>query len=83
MLQILSLRFLRAPGRLVRCGLVLFFGGACALLLGAVAQRFPVFPTWLVPQGALGFTAATLLVCWGVWAMGAGLQQARHGQRRP
>ena len=92
MLQILSQRFLRAPARLVQCGLALFFGGACALLLGMVAQlgdggspaglaeRFPAIPTWFVPEGAAGFTAATVLVCWGVWAMGAGLRQARERQ---
>lgn len=85
----------RTPGRLVRTGLWMFFAGALALLCAAVAQvagagqagaalatRFPSLPTWFVPETALGFTLAASLVCWGVWAMGAGLRLARDSRRR-
>lgn len=84
----------RAPGRLVKAGLTMFFAGAGALLCAAIAQlaapqaageelaaRFPSLPTWFVPESPLGYTAACLLVCWGVWAMGAGLRQARTIRR--
>lgn len=33
-------------------------------------------PTWFVPESPAGYTVATLMVCWGIWAMGAGLQGA-------
>lgn len=73
----------------------MFFAGALALLCAAAAQlgsaaapagtalatRYPDLPTWFVPETALGFTLAASLVCWGVWAMGAGLRLARHGRR--
>lgn len=90
----LSHWFARAPGRLVQAGLCMFFAGAAALLLGAIAQlgsataplaladRFPSIPTWFVPEGALGFTAAATLVCWGVWALGAGLHLGRQARNR-
>jgi len=82
--------FLRGPARLVRAGLWTFFAGAvalfCALLaqLGGpalaaspLAERFPDLPTWFVPETAAGYTTAFALVCFGVWAMGAGLRRAR------
>jgi len=88
MLNMLSQWFLRAPARLVRAGLSMFFAGTAALATAAVAhlgatagslaERFPEWPTWLVPESPTGFTAASLLVCWGVWLLGAGLQQARR-----
>lgn len=94
MLHRLALGFARTPGRLVRAGLWMFLAGALALLCAALAQlagagsadtalatRFPSLPTWFVPETALGFTLAASLVCWGVWAMGAGLRLAREGRR--
>jgi len=80
--------FLQQPARLVRAGLWMFFAGAAALFFALLAQagaaapaplaeRFPGLPTWFVPETASGYTAAFALVCWGVWAMGAGLQKAR------
>jgi hypothetical protein len=93
MLEALSRWFLRAPARLVRAGLWMFFAGTAALGCAAAAQlflaapggvladRFPPWATWFVPESATGFTAACILVCWGVWAMGAGLRQARTSRR--
>jgi hypothetical protein len=86
MLDTLASWFSRSPRRLVQCGLWMVFAGGIALLLGALAgleqapalaERFPEVPTWFVPEHALGYTAAATLVCWGVWAMGAGLRLAR------
>ena len=33
---------------------------------------------WVIADSSTGLTAATLLVAWGVWAMGAGLCRARE-----
>jgi hypothetical protein len=74
--------FAGTPRRLVRAGLVLFFLGAAFLLAAVAAQLTPAASAWFVPHGALGYTAAASLVCWGVWAMGAGLRLARDGARR-
>lgn len=94
MLEMLTRSFTRSPGRLVRAGLWMFLAGAAALLCAALAQmaaaqpagqelaaRFPSLPTWFVPETASGFTLAATLVCWGVWAMGAGLRLARERGR--
>ncbi|WP_332814245.1 hypothetical protein [Ramlibacter sp.] len=92
----LSRALARSPARLVRMGIWMFFAGAIALVCAALAQvagpeqalglalaaRYPWLPTWFVPETALGFTVAATLVCWGVWAMGAGLRLARTGRRR-
>jgi hypothetical protein len=90
MLNTMSRWFVGTPSRLVQCGLWAFFAGATGLLLGmigqldeaaeaaALAERFPELPTWFIPEHAPGFTLATLLVCWGVWALGAGLRLARR-----
>lgn len=78
------------PARLVRSGVAGFLAGTAALLLVAVAQvtsESDVLPAWVVPDSSTALTAATLLVCWGVWAMGAGLRRTReralpsHGRR--
>lgn len=95
MIRRLTRPFARSPERLVRTGLWMFFAGALALLCSAVAQvasagqsgaalaaRYPSLPTWFVPESAVGFTAAASLVCWGVWAMGAGLRMARDRRSR-
>ncbi len=96
MFAILSRSFARSPARLVRMGMWMFLAGTAALLCAALAQvagpeqalgmalatRYPSLPTWFVPETALGFTVAATLVCWGVWAMGAGLRLARSGRRR-
>lgn len=91
MFQMPTRWFARMPGRLVQAGLCMFFAGAGALLLGAAAQlgdpaaladRLPSIPTWFIPEGALGFTAAATLVCWGVWALGAGLRLGRQSRNR-
>lgn len=72
--------FAASPRRLVLAGLWMFFAGAVLLLLGLVGTVAPDLPLeGLAPQGALGFTAAATLVCWGVWAMGSGLKLARSG----
>ena len=95
MLARLTRSFTHAPARLVRMGIWMFLAGTAALLCAALAQaagpeqalgmalatRYPSLPTWFVPETALGFTVAASLVCWGVWAMGAGLRLARTGRR--
>jgi hypothetical protein len=75
--------FAASPRRLVRGGLALFFLGTAILLAAVAAQLVPAASAWFVPDGALGYTAAASLVCWGVWAMGAGLRQARAQRTRP
>ncbi|TFZ05132.1 hypothetical protein EZ313_00155 [Ramlibacter henchirensis] len=94
MLDIASLVALQAARRRVQAGLWSFFAGAVALLLGVLANmdakgsaadladRFPHWPTWVVPESPAGYTAAALLVCWGVWALGSGLRLAREGAGR-
>jgi hypothetical protein len=89
MLQVLHHWFAGTPRRLVQGGLWMLFTGAAGLLVGALAQvgvgeqaallaeRFPDWPTWWVPEGAAGYTLAALLVCRGVWSLGAGLRLAR------
>jgi hypothetical protein len=67
-----------SPARLVRSGFAGFVAGTCALLLAALAQVADGLPAWAVPDSSLAFTAAALLVCWGVWAMGSGLKLARE-----
>lgn len=66
------------PARLVRSGVAGFIAGTCALLLAALAQVADGLPSWAAPDSSLAFTAAALLVCWGVWAMGSGLKLARE-----
>ena len=92
----MSQSFPAAPARMVRAGLWMFFAGAVALFsgafaelaapasqgAGALAERLPDWPTWFVPETAVGFTLSSLLVCWGVWMMGAGLRRARASARR-
>ena len=74
--------------RMVQGGLASFFGGTTALLLSLLTQlrddptvlladRFPHLPTWWVPESPAGYTIATMMVCWGVWAMGSGLRLPR------
>ena len=83
-----------AARRRVQAGLWMFFAGAVGLFLGMLAQlgdpraipqaladRFPSLPTWFVPESPAGYTAAALMVCWGVWALGSGLRLAREGTR--
>lgn len=95
MLDNITARVPDAARRRVQAGLWMFFAGAAGLLLAAIAQlgadpahpaalvdRFPAWPTWFVPESAAGYTAAVLLVCWGVWSLGAGLRLARDGARR-
>ncbi|HYF19124.1 MAG TPA: hypothetical protein VEA40_14735 [Ramlibacter sp.] len=98
MLNVFSQWFLAAPRRLVQAGLWMFFAGGGALLAGLLGQlalaasnggadrldqRFPGLPTGWVPETAIGYTVAASLVCWGVWAIGAGARQAREaGSRR-
>lgn len=72
--------FAHSPRRLIVAGLWMFFAGAVLLLLGLAAQLMSPDAHWLLPDGALGFTAAATLVCWGVWAMGSGLCEARSGR---
>ena len=85
----------RTPRRLVQGGLAMFFAGGFGLLLGGLAQlapdgsrpplladRFPGWPTWWVPESPAGYTAAAMLVCWGVWSLGSGLRMAR-GEHLP
>ena len=73
--------------RRVQAGLWMFFAGAIGLFAGLLAQldaqrslaeRFPDWPTWFVPESPAGFTAAALMVCWGVWALGDALRLARE-----
>lgn len=77
------------PRRLVQAGFWIFLAGGAAMFLAvlarlggddvaALALRYPDLPTWFVPEGPAGYTTATLMVCWGVWAMGAGLRLARE-----
>ena len=93
MLNAMSEWLLGGP-RLVRLGLWSFFAGTGALLCAILAQlfadpaaaqdlaqRFPEVPTWFVPESPAGYTAATLMVCWGVWALGAGIQRASERHR--
>lgn len=80
-----------AARRSVQAGLWMFFAGTIALLSGLLSQlgaqrtpgtladRFPGWPTWFVPESATGYTAALMMVCWGVWALGRGLRLAREG----
>jgi hypothetical protein len=97
MLHTFSRWFLAAPRRLVQAGLCMFFGGGGALFAGLLgqlalaasggramqlAERFPGLPTGWVPETALGYTGAATLVCWGVWAIGAGARQAREAGAR-
>ncbi|TFZ03787.1 hypothetical protein [Ramlibacter humi] len=72
--------------RRVQAGLWAFFAGTVALLASLVGLFFDApelidgFPAWTtawVPQSPAGYTAATLLVAWGVWTLGAGLEKAR------
>ena len=73
-----------AVRRRVQAGLGMFFAGAAGLLLAAIAQlgtfteALPGPALWLVPHGPAGYTAATLLVVWGVWTMGSGVRLARE-----
>ena len=76
MLNALLQWFCHHPRRLVLLGLWFFFLGTLLMLGGALAQIAAV--EWpLVPQSALGYTACASLVCWGVWALGAGLRLRR------
>jgi hypothetical protein len=83
-----------AVRRQVQAGLWTFFAGALALFFGLVGQlqlqaqqsaaatladRFPDWPTWFVPESPAGYTAALMMVCWGVWSLGRGLRLAREG----
>lgn len=89
-MQFLTQMVSGSPRRRVQAGLWTFFTGSSGLLLGVLAQlapgagrppllaeRFPDWPTWWIPEGPAGYTAAALLVCWGVWSLGAGLRLAR------
>lgn len=70
--------FRHSPRRLVLLGLWLLFLGTLLMMAGALAQITAT--QWpLVPQSALGFTASATLVCWGVWALGAGIRMGRTG----
>lgn len=84
-----------AVRRSVQAGLWMFFSGAALLLCALLAQvgappsaattladRFPDWPTWFVPESATGYTAALMMVCWGVWALGRGLRIARERSGR-
>jgi hypothetical protein len=94
MLNKMSPDVLQAARRRVQAGLWMFFCGAAFLLGGLLthvadpasanplAGRVPVPPSWLVPDSAAGYTAALLLVCWGVWALGSGLRLAREDSSR-
>ena len=86
MLDSITFSVAGTPARLVRSGFLGFFAGAVALLLGAMAPVIDVaggaLPAW-VPESPLALTAAALLVCWGVWAMGTGLRQARGDRGEP
>lgn len=72
--------------RRVQAGLWAFFAGTVALLASLVALFFDAqawidgFPAWTtawMPQSPAGYTAAMMLVAWGVWTLGAGLEAAR------
>jgi hypothetical protein len=89
MFQTLTQWFPATPRRLVQAGFAMFFTGGAALFLallaglggsnvGALGDRYPDLPTWLVPEGPAGYTTACMMVCWGVWAMGSGLRLARE-----
>jgi hypothetical protein len=80
--ELITRCFAPTPRHLVRGGLALFFLGTGVLLAAALAQLVPAASAWFLPQGPLGYTAAATLVCWGVWAMGAGLRQARDAAPR-
>ena len=93
LMQLSTPWFARTPRRLVQGGLAMFFSGGFGLLLGGLAQlapdgsrpalladRFPGWPTWWVPESPAGYTAAAMLVCWGVWSLGSGLRLARGEQ---
>lgn len=95
MLNAMSQWLLGGPARWVRAGIWSFFAGTGALLCAiaaqfasfpgasdALAERFPQLPTWFVPESPAGYTVATLMVCWGIWAMGAGLQGACNRRSR-
>lgn len=96
MLNTLSQWFLGSPARLAGAGVWMFFAGTgallCALLaqlllaspdgLDPLAESLPGWPTFFVPETAAGFTIAVTMVCWGVWAMGAGLNAARSASAR-
>ena len=83
-----------AARRSVQAGLWMFFAGATLLLFSLLAQlgaagstvpladRFPDWPTWFVPESAAGYTMALMMVCWGVWSLGGGLQLAREASGR-
>lgn len=84
-----------AARRSVLAGLWMFFAGALLLLFSLLAQagaagsaaatladRFPDWPTWFVPESAAGYTMALMMVCWGVWSLGRGLQLAREASGR-
>jgi len=81
-----------AARRSVQAGLWMFFGGAILLLFSLLAQvgapsatlaeRFPGWPTWFVPESAAGYTMALMMVCRGVWSLGRGLQLAREASGR-
>ena len=81
-----------AVRRRVQAGLGMFLAGTVALFAGVLAQmdgtahgpaaaladRFPGWPTWFVPESPAGYTVASMMVCWGVWALGSGLRMARE-----
>jgi hypothetical protein len=84
-----------AARRSVLAGLWMFFAGAILLLFSLLAQvgatgsaaaaladRFPDWPTWIVPESAAGYTMALMMVCWGVLSLGRGLQLAREASGR-
>ena len=84
-----------AARRSVQAGLWMFFAGTILLLSSLLAQvgaagstpatladRFPGWPTWFVPESAAGYTVALMMVCWGVWSLGRGLQLAREASGR-
>lgn len=84
-----------AARRSVQAGLWMFFAGATLLLISLLGQlaaagssaatladRFPGWPTWFVPESAAGYTTALMMVCWGVWSLGRGLQLAREASGR-
>ena len=84
-----------AARRSVQAGLWMFFAGTLLLLsslltqVGAagstaatLADRFPDWPTWFVPESAAGYTMALMMVCRGVWSLGRGLQLAREASGR-
>jgi hypothetical protein len=89
MLDTLTQWFPATPRRLVQAGFAMFLAGGAVMFLAmlarlggddvaALALRYPDLPTWFVPESAGGYTAAAMMVCWGVWAMGSGLRLARE-----